>query len=390
MKMKNIILLITIALLFACQPQGSADYPEDLAGRKEMLSSKKKELKDLEKLISKLKTDIEKEEPPKEKQRKTVSIQKLERQDFNKYSEIQANVEADDLISASSETGGRIVKMKWKEGDYIKRGSLVAKLDMENVDKQIAELQTSRSLAQDVFDRQKRLWDQKIGTEIQYLQAKNNLDRIDKSLETVKFQLTKANVYSPASGYVEMVIAKNGEMTGPGSPILQILNTSKLKVVASLPENYLGKIKRGQMVDIKFPAIEKELKAKISLLGRTIDPANRTFKVEINLPNSKGDLKPNLLATILVNDYTSKDMVVIPLELVQEEISGKQYVLIKAAAENGFKAEKVYVETGESYLGNVEIILGLKGDEEIIVDGARSLSEDELINIIEEEKISQK
>ena len=180
--MKNILILFLIPLLFACQPKAE-EYPEDLAGRKTLLKEKKKELKELEKLMAKLKTDIEKEEPPKEKDKKTVSIKKLEKKDFLKFSEVQANVEADDLVAASSETGGRILNMKWKEGDYIKKGSLVASLDMESINKQIAELQTSRSLAQDVFDRQKRLWDQKIGTEIQFLQAKNNLERIDKSME---------------------------------------------------------------------------------------------------------------------------------------------------------------------------------------------------------------
>lgn len=378
-----------LTLLFACQPSGEAEYPEDLAGRKTLLKEKKTELKSLEKMIAQLKADIEKEEPPKEKQRKTVSIMQLEKKDFLKFTEIQANVEADDLVAASSETGGRIVKMRWKEGDYIKKGALVAKIDMESVDKQIAELQTSRSLAQDVFNRQKRLWDQKIGTEMQYLQAKNNLERIDKSLETIKHQLTKSIVYSPSSGYVEMVMAKSGEMAGPGAPIIQILNTGKLKVVASLPETFLGKVKRGQLVDINFPALEQDMKAKISQMGRTIDPANRTFKVEINLPNSKGNIKPNLLATILVNDYKSEDQVVIPLELVQEEISGKQYVFVKSKAESGFKAEKFYVETGESYLGDVEIIEGLEGTEEIILDGARSLSENELINVVEEKEEAQ-
>ena len=382
--MKNIFILLLIPLLFACQ-QNAEVYPEDLAGRKGLLKEKKKELKELEKLVNKLQTDIEKEEPPKEKDKKTVSVKKLEKRDFLKFSEVQANVEADDLIAASSETGGRILNMKWKEGDYIKKGALVASLDMESINKQIAELQTSRSLAQDVFDRQKRLWDQKIGTEIQFLQAKNNLERIDKSMETIKHQLTKANVYAPSSGYVEMVIAKKGEMTGPGTPILQILNTGKLKVVASLPERFLGKIKRGQMVDINFPAIEKDIKAKVSQLGRTIDPANRTFKVEINLPNSKGQLKPNLLATILVNDYKSEDMVVIPLELVQEEISGKQFVLVKNADKEDFIATKMYVETGETYDGEVEVLDGLEGNEEIIVDGARSLREGELINVVEKE-----
>jgi len=365
--------------VFSCQQEDK--IPEDLAGKKDYLLKKKQELKALEKSIDEITAEIEKEEPPKAKPRKNVSARKLTRQDFNRFSEIQANVEADEPTYASSETGGRIVSMNINEGDYVKKGQLIARIDMESVNKQIAELKTSRGLAQDLFNRQKRLWDQKIGTELQFLQAQNNLERIDRSLETIQYQLTKANVYAPSSGYAEMILAKSGEMAGPGAPIIQILNTSKLKVVASLSENFLGKIKRGQMVDVSFPAIELETKAKVSQLGRTIDPANRTFKVELNVPNSKGQLKPNLLATIKVNDYSSKDVVVVPLELVQEEISGKKYVMVVEQEGEAEISSKKYVETGESYQSQIEILSGLTGDETIIVDGARTLADQELIEV---------
>lgn len=372
-------ILLIVILAFSCQTE--EQIPTDLKGKKAFLLNKKKELKELQNSIDELTADIEKEEPPKAKPRKNVSARKIVKQDFNRFSEIQANVEADEPTYASSETGGRIVSMNIKEGDYVKKGQLIAKMDMESVNKQIAELKTSRGLAQDLYDRQKRLWDQKIGTEMQFLQAKNNLERIDKSLETIQYQLTKANVYAPSSGYAEMVMAKSGEVAGPGTPIIQILNTSKLKVVASLSENYLGKIKRGQTVDVNFPALELETKAKVSQLGRTIDPANRTFKVELNVPNSKGQLKPNLLATILVNDYSAKDVVVLPLELVQEEISGKKYVMIATKEGDADVATKKYVETGESYQSQIEILTGLNGDEIIIVDGARTLADQELIEV---------
>ena len=379
--MKQLVsVLFILVLLSSCQPKAE-EVPTDLAGKKEYLLSKKRELKALQKTVDELTAEIEKEEPSKGKLKKNVSAKKLAKQDFNRYSEIQANVEADEPSYASSETGGRITSMNIKEGDYVKKGQLVAKIDMESVNKQIAELKTSRGLAQDVFDRQKRLWDQKIGTEMQYLQAKNNLERIDKTLETINHQLTKANVYAPSSGYAEMIMAKSGEMAGPGTPIIQILNTSKLKVVAALSENFLGKIKRGQMVDVNFPALELDTKAKVSQLGRTIDPANRTFKVELNVPNAKGQLKPNLLATIKVNDYSSKDVVVVPLELVQEEISGKKYVMVVEKEGEEEVARKKYVETGESYQAQIEIPTGLNGDELLIIDGARTLVDNELIKV---------
>ena len=165
-----------------------------------------------------------------------------------------------------------------------------------------------------------------------------------------------------------MVNLKQGELAAPGMPIIQILNTNKVKVVADIPETYLGKIKRGEMVSIKFPALDKEIQAKISQLGRTIDPANRTFEAKINLNNSQGIYKPNLLAAMLLNDFQAKNVPVIPVEMVQQEVSGKDYVFIKAAGEKGAIAKKIYVETGENYNGEVIITSGLTGGEEMIMD----------------------
>ena len=204
---------------------------------------------------------------------------------------------------------------------------------------------------------------------------------MEKSLETVRHQLTKANVYAPISGVIDMVIMKSGEMSMPGAPIVQILNTRKVKVVADLPENYLGKIKKGEMVAIQFPAIDLEQKARVSMIGRTINPANRTFKVEVNVSNAKGLLKPNLLASMMINDFSQKDAITIPLEIVQQEVSGKDFVYVKGDGDEGILAKKVYIETGESYEGDIIITNGLEGGEEIIVDGARGLAENELIEI---------
>jgi RND family efflux transporter MFP subunit len=335
--------------------------------------------------VTQLENQIDSLTPASEKvkPRVLVSSAPVERKTFERFISIQSSVVADEIVSASSETGGRIIQLNVEEGNYVKRGQLVAKLDMESVDKQIAELETSLSLAVDIYERQKRLWDQNIGSEIQYLQAKNNKERIEKSLETVKFQLTKANVYAPISGVVDMVFLKPGEMTAPGTPIVQILSTGIVKVVADVPEKYLRNIKKGETVTVSFPALDMETKAKVSEIGRTINPGNRTFKVEVSVPNNNGVLKPNLLASMLLNDFTEKDVVVIPIELVQQEVSGRSYVFIKGENEDGAYAKKVMVETGESYEGNIIITSGLEGGEEIIVNGARGLANNELIKIIE-------
>jgi len=375
-------LLFLVILVFACQPKTME--PTDLAGKQMLLKEKQKELKALTKLVDKLQHEVDSLDPniKKEKPRTLVTSKMVEQKDFTRFIDIQSNVQSDDVVMASSETGGRLINVNVKEGAYVKKGQLIAKVDMESVNKQIDELNKSLELAKDVYDRQKRLWDQNIGSEIQFLQAKNNKERLEKSLETVNFQLTKANVYAPISGVVDMVFAKSGEMSGPGTPIVQIMNTGTVKVVANVPEKYLTAVKRGEMVTIKFPSLDRETRARVSLLGSSINPSNRTFKVEVNVPNRDGLLKPNLLASMLLNDFSQKNAVVIPLELVQQEVSGRSFVYIKGNNEDGAFAKKVIVETGESYDGNIIITLGLKGGEELIVDGARGLATNELIKIV--------
>ncbi len=370
--MKYILITLTaILILGSCQSEVAA--PSNLEERKALLVEQKKELRALQLSIDTLQEAIYKEEPPKDKPKKTVTTMKLAKEDFKRFSEIQATIQSDDIAMASSETGGRITYIKAKEGQSVKRGQLIARVDMESVNRQIDEIQTSLGLAKDTYDRQKRLWEQNIGSEMQYLQTKNNVDRLEQSLKTLDFQLTKANVYAPISGAIDKVMLKEGEMSSPGMPIVQILNTYKVKVVANLPENYLGKVKRGQLVDIHFPALELDKKAKVSLVGRTIDPANRTFKIEVDISNKDQMLKPNLLAIVKINDLSIADALVVPQELVLQEISGKEFVMVAEMQEGKKVAAKKYVEQGESYDGRVQILSGITTEDELIVVGARNV-----------------
>lgn len=376
--MKNIFYILSFIVLFAaCAPQETEfKVPEKVDDMRAILKAKKENLRETERQIAELEAAIEAKDPKKEK-RALVTTEKLKTQDFKHFVEIQGSVQSDDFAIASSETGGRLLSVNAIEGQNVRKGQLIARVDLEAIQKQIAEVQTSLDLAKEVFNRQKRLWDQNIGSEIQFLQAKNNVERLEKTLESLNYQTTKANVYAPISGVIEMVMLKQGELAGPGAPIVQILNTSKVKVVAEVPESLLTSVKRGETVTVKFPALGTEQKAKISLIGRQINPANRTFKVEVNLSNSKGLLKPNLLATMLINDNAIKDAVVVPLELVQQEVSGKSFVYVNQDS----TAQKVYVQLGDSYQGNIVITEGLKGNEEIIVEGARNLVDGDLIKL---------
>lgn len=374
--------LATILLVAACQPTATTEeWPQDIAGKKALISSKKAAIKTLNADIEKLQSEVEELSPVKEKTRKLVTAKKIALQDFERFVEIQSSIKSDNVVLATSETGGRLLSVKPSEGQYVKKGQVLATVDLEGVNKQIAELEKSLELAVDVYERQKRLWDKNIGSEIQYLQAKNNKERLEKSMETVRYQLTKANVYAPISGVVDRVFLKTGELAGPGAPIVQILNTSKVKVEANVPEVYLKVLKVGKKVRITIPALDQEREGRISLLGTSINPANRTLAVEVELSNRNGLLKPNLLANMYISDYAEEDVVLIPLETVQQEVSGKSYVFVVGEGPDGKLAEKKYIKTGESYQGEIIITEGLKGGEQLILEGARGLTANELIKV---------
>jgi len=357
-------LLLMIAVVSSCQEKQAETATEVKAAIKE----KKDAIKAIEAEIAELSTKLEELEPKKEKGPALISTQTLEAVDFKRYTEVQASVISDEKVFVTSETGGRLLSVNAQEGQYVKRGQLLASVDLQSLKDQRAELETGMSLAKDVYDRQKRLWDQNIGSEIQYLQAKNNYERLQKTLTI--------------SGVVDMEFLKPGELAGPGAPILQLFNPNKLKVTADIPETYLGKIRRGDKVDINLPAIDKQMTKSVTLLGRTIDPSNRTFKVEVATNSANGTIKPNLLAELSFNDYSKKDAIVVPLEIVQQEVSGKKYVF--AAVDKGGKmvAEKIYVITGEGYEGNIIIEEGLSAGDQIIINGARSVANGDLVKVI--------
>jgi RND family efflux transporter MFP subunit len=382
--MKKItILLLPIALLLAACG-GTAPHPkmpEDLAGKKALLKEKQAALQTLRSEIAQLEEEIAALDPTSSEKRQLVTTLPVSKKTFNHYVEIQATVQSDQLVNVSSETGGRILEVSVVEGQTVSKGQLIARVDLEQLEKQIAEVETSLQLANEVYERQQRLWDQNVGSEIQLLQAKNSVDRLNKSLETLRYQLKKEAIYAPISGVVERAILKAGEIAGPGAPILQILNTKNVKVVADVPETYLRSVRKGETVTVQFPSLDLEQQARVSLIGAVINPNNRTFPVEVDLNNANGLLKPNLLAIMLINDFSEKDAIAIPIELVQQEIGGKDYVFVQKDSPQGPVAQKVYVTTGKSYRGEILITQGLNGDEVLIDQGARNISDQDLLQI---------
>ena len=379
--MKKLIpALLLFLFLGSCQQTDKK--PETLEEFSAKLAELKQERSMLNKQIDQLTDKVAELDPSLQEKAKLVETNQVETSDFVRYIDIQGSVKADDPVNAVSDMGGRITDLKVKEGEYVKKGAIIAQIDVETIEKQISELETSLELAQDMYNRQERLWAQKIGSEVQYLQAKNNVERLEKSMETLKLQESKAFVYAPISGAVDLVMMKQGEVAAPGLPIVQILNTSKLKVTTDLPETYLKMVKQGMKVDLEFPSIEYITTGTISQLGRKIDPTNRTLELDITPRKSSSLLRPNLLAEIKIKEYQSKDVVTMPLEYILQEVDGTEFVYIaQQDTEGTLRAKKRYVTIGEAADGKVVITEGLTEGEVVIFKGSRNVSDGELLEI---------
>jgi len=378
-----------LAMLFAiiaisCSSADNAEKSKDPAKVRAAIKAKQEAIKKLtaeKEALEKWLAEID----STAKKLKVVEItaQELSIKDFAHYVEVQGNITtSDDPGMASSETGGRIVKLYAKKDSYVKQGDLIAKVDLESIRKSIQEIEISLNLAKDIFERQEKLWKQNIGSEVQYLQSKNQVEQLQKTKERMEHELGKANVYAPVSGHIEQVMSKEGEMCGPGTPIVQIVNTNTLKIVAQVPETFLGKVKVGDAVEIDFPAIETKQSGRIIKIGRMINPNNRTFEVEASVDSKGGLVKPNLLATMLIQDYSKPKAISLPDDLIMQDVDGNSYVML--VVDN--KATKKTVTLGKSYKNETVIESGLEGNETLIIKGARQVVEGDEVKIISEDK----
>ncbi|WP_026631814.1 efflux RND transporter periplasmic adaptor subunit [Dyadobacter alkalitolerans] len=377
--MKRHILIITAmtVLLSAC---GGGEKKEGVAGKKEELAKLKAERAETEKKIKALEIEITKLDPNKaaEAKVKPVSIDTLNAETFRHYVELQGTVDAKNNVLVTPKSGGAVVAMYVKEGDYVKAGGIIGKIDNSILTESIEELKTQMSLANTIYEKQKNLWDQKIGTEIQYLQAKNNKEALERKMSTLNAQLSQTNIVSPMAGVVDMVNVKVGEMASPGVGVVRIVNLSNLKVTAKVSDTYAASVKKGDEVIVKFPDLKKEYKARITFVSTAVDPLSRTFTIEANLPTSK-DIKPNMMAQVQINDAISKNALAIDQNYVQSTEKGN--VVYVAVTEGNKKVAKAKeVKTGLSYNGKVEILSGLTAGDQLITLGYQEVSDGQPIS----------
>lgn len=371
--MKNyLIITLAIIMVASCQPPKPA--PTDVAGIKVLIKEKNAAIKEIEQEVRNLEEELLKLEPRKI-EKIVVTTAPVSKSTFEAFTKVQATVVSDEMVYASSETGGRILNTYVKEGQYVSKGQKIAKLDLVSMEKQLDELNTNLAFATTIYERQAKLWEKNIGSEIQYLQAKNNKEQLENGIKTLNTQLAKANVYAPISGVVDKEFLKAGEMSSPGMPIVQILNTRKIKIVADIPETNLQDVKKGDVVEVYLPALNKTLSKKITLVGRSIDPSNRTFKIEIELDNSDGMLKPNLLSEVTFKSLSVKEAISIPVDIIQETVSGDKYVYVTKVEGQNIIATRKAVTVGDSYDGNIIIETGLDLGDQLIINGSTAARE---------------
>ncbi len=358
----------------------SGEKKDGVAGKKEELAKLKTEQGENEKKIKALEIEIAKLDPKKagEAKVKAVSVMPLNAETFKHYVELQGSVDAKNSALITPKTGGAITAMYVKLGDYVKAGGVIGKIDNSILAESLEELKTQQTLVNTLYEKQKNLWDQKIGTEIQYIQAKNNKESLERKLATLKTQLAQSNITSPMSGVVDQVNVKVGEMASPGVGVVRVVNLSDLKVMAKVSDTYAASVKKGDEVIIKFPDLKKEYKARISFVSTTVDPLSRTFTIEANLPSSK-DIKPNMMAQVQINDATSKSALAIDQNFVQSTEKGN--VVYVAVTEGNKKIAKAKeVKTGLSYNGKVEILEGLTAGDQLITLGYQEVSDGQPIS----------
>jgi membrane fusion protein (multidrug efflux system) len=367
--MKNLLFISLIAILF------SACSSDELTQKKAELADLKKQEAEIKTKIATLVKDIAKLSGQKVTNSQLVSVTKITKSSFSHYIDVQAKVDGDENVTVNSQVPGSVTKINVSAGSTVSKGQVLAEIDNETYMKGLDELQTAREFANTVYLKQKNLWEQKIGTEIQYLQAKNTIESLDKKLATLNQQIEMTKIKSPISGVVDEVFLKLGQMAAPGMPGIRVVNMNKLKIKADIAESYISKVKTGDEVEILLPDLNQTIKAKLSYVGKVIDALNRTFNVEISLP-ANSSLHPNMVAVIKIADYTNTSTFVLPANVVQITDEGT-YVFV---AENNI-ARKRNVVVGKNYKGTIEITEGLNENDPIITTGFQDIVDGQSITV---------
>lgn len=304
---------------------------------------------------------------------------------FNHYLELQGDVRTKQNVLIYPEMAGTLQRVYVKEGDRVAKGQLLASIDDGGMSSQLSQLKTQAALAQTTFERQERLWKQNIGSEIQFLQAKTEYEASNNRVAQAESQLGKSNIRAPFAGIIDNVIKDQGNVVtpGPGSEVFRLVNLSDMFIEVEVPESYLGSISKGKEALVYFPVLGDSISTKIRETGNFINPSNRSFKIEIPVPNKEGKIKPNLTAKVNLNDYTKEDALLIPTSIISENAEGEQYVFVASAPneDNEAMIKRTIITTGKTQGASIEVLSGLENGNHIIKEGARSVKDGQKVKI---------
>ncbi|UJH90503.1 efflux RND transporter periplasmic adaptor subunit [Antarcticibacterium sp. 1MA-6-2] len=312
-----------------------------------------------------------------------VTVQEVIDTTFRHYTRVQGDVATRENIIIYPEFSGVLSQVHVEEGQQVRKGQLLATIDDGGLSSQVAQLEAQANLAKTTFERQQRLWEQNIGSEIQFLEAQTTYQSSQNAVNQLRSQLAKTNVRAPFSGVIDEVISDEGQVVNPGqNQLFRLVNLENMYVEAAVPETYLNQIKKGTSVIVEIPAINKQYEGEVKQVGSFINPNNRTFQVEVSIPNKDGFVKPNLIATVRLNDYTAEGAITIPESAIQKNSMGESivYVLQKESDSTGTAVRKT-VETGKTQDNQVEILSGIETDEQVIIQGSRNLRDQQKVKV---------
>jgi len=380
------IIPLAILILNSCNNKKELSIDDVLlTNNVEKIKSKKQELDLKQELLSleldKLNDKLD--DLNKDKNTPLITTFKVEEQVFAHFIELQGNVQTKQNVLVYPEILGILKKVFVKEGQSVIKGQLLAIIDDGGLSQKLNQLEANSQLAKTIFERQKKLWDQKIGSEIQYLQTKTSYESQKSAVSQLKQQLGKSLIKAPFSGVIDDVFKEKGTVVapGPGAEIFRIINLSNMYIETDVPENYIGSITKNKMVEVNFPVLGETLNSKIRQVGNFINPINRSFKVEIGVPNLNEKVKPNLTARLKLNDYTNLNAILIPQSIISENSKGQQFIYV-VKKDNETRAERLVIETGKTNGDLIEVTKNLTSGTEIIMEGARSVNNGQIVKVI--------
>ncbi len=382
--MKKIFIIVS-SLIFSCESENKSVSEVIASNNIELIKLKREEINNKQQEIYKKLNliDLKLNELENNSKNPIVSTSRIIKQDFNHYVELQGDVKSEKIISIYPEFSGIINEIFVKSGESVDKGQVLATIDDGGLKQQLSQLQITFNLAKTTYERQERLWDQKIGSEIQYLESKSMFEAQSKAIEQLTKQLNKTIIKAPFSGIIDNVIVKKGEVVYPGrSNLMLLVNMQEMYVESKVPENYINSITKGKDVVIEAPMLNIALKSKIRLVANYINPLNRTYRIEAEIPKNNYKIKPNLNVKLKVNDYTSEDAILIMLNHINIDSNNDEYVYKIINKDGKNYALKTIIETGKNNGNFIEVLKGLTENDEIVSEGARKITNNSEVKII--------